>query len=146
MTTIVNDAVGVVIDSSGQLGTVSSSRRYKEDIADMAAASSAIMRLRPVTFRYRQPFADGGQPLQYGLIAEEVATVMPSLAVLNAAGEPETVKYQELPALLLNELQRVEREKQALGAEVAAQRQELAGVREELATLRTIVERLTSTK
>jgi hypothetical protein len=145
-TTGVNDAVSVVIDSAGQLGTLSSSARYKEDIADMASASSAIMRLRPVTFRYRRPFADGGKPLQYGLIAEEVAEVMPSLAVLNAAGEPETVKYQELPALLLNELQRVEREKQALNVEVAAQREELSHVRQELAALRAMVERLTSSK
>ena len=105
-----------------------------------------MVRLRPVTFRYRKPFADGGKPLQYGLIAEEVARVMPSLAVLNAAGEPETVKYQELPALLLNELQRVEREKQALSVEVAAQREELSHVREELAALRAMVERLTSSK
>ena len=106
----VNDAIPVIIDSNGQLGTVSSSQRYKEDVADMATASNAIMRLRPVTFRYRHPFADGGKPLHYGLIAEEVAGVMPSLAVFDEQGEPATVKYHDLPVLLLNEVQRLERE------------------------------------
>ena len=110
VTTGVNDALPVVIDSNGQLGTVISSQRYKEDIADMASASSAIMRLRPVTFRYRQPFADGGKPVHYGLIAEEVASTMPSLAVFDAQGEPATVKYHDLPVLLLNEVQRLEKE------------------------------------
>jgi hypothetical protein len=114
----INDAVPVLIDSNGQLGTVSSSRRYKEDIEEMASASSAIMRLRPVTFRYRQAFADG-TPRQHGLIAEEVAEVMPSLAVLNEDGRPETVKYHELPVLLLNEVQRLEREVTALRKQMA---------------------------
>jgi hypothetical protein len=39
--------IPVYINSSGQLGTVSSSRRYKEDIQDMGDASSGLMRLRP---------------------------------------------------------------------------------------------------
>ena len=54
MTTGNNDAIPVVIDSAGQLGTVSSSRRFKEDIEDMGAASRDLMRLRPVTYRYKQ--------------------------------------------------------------------------------------------
>ena len=115
----INDAVPVLIASDGQLGTVSSSRRYKEDIAAMATASSAIMRLRPVTFRYRQPFGDASKPLQHGLIAEEVAEVMPSLAVFNEEGQPEAVKYHELPVLLLNEVQRLEREVTALKKQMA---------------------------
>ena len=101
-----NDAVAVVIDSSGQLGTISSSRRYKEDIRDMGEASSRVMDLRPVTFRYRKPFADGAKPIQYGLIAEEVARTFPDLVAYGADGKPETVKYQVLSSLLLNELQK----------------------------------------
>ena len=76
-TTGINNAVPVVIDSNGQLGTVSSSRRFKEDIHDMGDASDPLLRLRPVTFRYKKPFADGQKPIQYGLIAEEVADVLP---------------------------------------------------------------------
>src|ERR1039458_4015335 len=64
-----SDAIPVVIDSKGQLGTVSSSRRFKEDIQDMGDSSGGLLRLRPVTFRYRQPFADGSKPMEYGLIA-----------------------------------------------------------------------------
>ena len=106
VTTGNNDAIPVVIDSNGQLGTVSSSRRFKEDINDMDTVSGGLMRLRPVTFRYRKPFADGSKPIQYGLIAEEVADVYPDLVVHSADGQIETVKYQVLDSMLLNELQK----------------------------------------
>ena len=106
VTTVNNDAVAVMIDSLGQLGTISSSRRFKEDIADMGAASSDLMRLRPVTYRYKEPFADGSKPIQYGLIAEEVAEVYPDLVAHSADGKIETVKYQVLDSMLLNEMQR----------------------------------------
>jgi hypothetical protein len=110
VTTTNNDAIPVMIDSSGQLGTVSSSRRFKEDIEDMGAASHDLMRLRPVTFRYKQPFADGSKPIQYGLIAEEVAEVYPDLVAHSADGQIETVKYQVLDSMLLNEIQRQQAE------------------------------------
>jgi hypothetical protein len=110
VTTGENNAVPVVIDSSGQLGTVNSSRRFKTDIQDMGDASTGLMRLRPVTFRYKKPFADGSQPIQYGLIAEEVAEVYPDLVARSTDGEIESVKYQVLDSMLLNELQRQQAE------------------------------------
>ena len=94
----------MVIDSNGQLGTVSSSRRHKEDIQDMHDASNGLMRLRPVTFPYKKAYDDGSKPIQYGLIAEEVAEVYPGLVARNADGQIETVKYQLLNPMLLNEL------------------------------------------
>ena len=106
VTTGNNDAIPVVIDSNGQLGTVSSSRRFKEEIHDMDTVSRGLMRLRPVTFRYQKPFADGSKPIQYGLIAEEVADVYPDLVAHSADGQIETVKYQVLDSMLLNELQK----------------------------------------
>jgi Chaperone of endosialidase len=106
ITTSVNDVVPVLIDDRGQLGTVNSSRRYKEDIEDMSSASSRLMALRPVTFRYRKPYANGEKPMQFGLIAEEVAQTFPELVVRNKEGQPETVKYQDLTPLLLNEVQK----------------------------------------
>jgi hypothetical protein len=106
VTTGQNNAVPVLIDSNGQLGTVSSSRRYKEDIQNMGDASQGLMRLRPVTFRYKQPFDDGSKPIQYGLIAEEVAEVYPDLVARSADGQIETVKYQVLDPMLINEVQR----------------------------------------
>ena len=113
-TTGTSDAVPVVIDSSGQLGTINSSRRFKEDIHDMGDASRGLMRLRPVTFRYKTPFDDGTKPIQYGLIAEEVADVYPDLVAHSADGQIETVKYQVLDAMLLNELQQQQAQIRAL--------------------------------
>jgi endosialidase-like protein len=98
--------VPVLINSSGQLGTVLSSRRYKEDIQDMGEASSDLLRLRPVTFRYKKPYEDGSKPLDYGLIAEEVAEVYPDLVVRGKDGQIETVQYQKLTPMLLNEVQK----------------------------------------
>jgi uncharacterized coiled-coil protein SlyX len=142
-----DNAVPVVIDSNGQLGTVSSSRRFKEDIQDMGAASSGLMRLRPVTFRYRQPFSDGSKPLQYGLIAEEVAQVYPNLVARSADGQIETVKYQVLNCMLLNELQKqnatIAAQKDALAsqqASLAAQQKEIRSLTERLARVEALLE------
>lgn len=95
--------VPVVVDNTGLMGTVVSSRRYKENISDMDDASRPIMDLRPVTFNLKN---DKTHERRFGLIAEEVEEIIPDLVVLNKDGDPETVKYQDLPVLLLNELQR----------------------------------------
>ena len=87
--TDVNDAVAVLISSTGQLGTVSSSRRGKENIEDMLESSSFINELRPVIFNYR---ADKKKTIHFGLIAEEVADVYANLVVFDEAGIPETVR------------------------------------------------------
>lgn len=89
----VSGAQVLVDTTTGQLGVASSSRRFKEDIQDMGDTSGGLMRLRPVTFRYEKPFADGNKPIQYGLIAEEVAEVYPELVAHSADGQIETVKY-----------------------------------------------------
>jgi hypothetical protein len=108
VTTGVNDAVPVVVDSAGQLGTVSSSRRLKQDIQDLGPAAERLLDLRPVAFRYKQHAAnDRETPLQYGLIAEEVAEVFPELVVYDREGTPATVRYHLLSSLLLSELQRL---------------------------------------
>lgn len=121
-----NDSIPVEIDSAGQLGTTSSSRRTKDDIADLGAVSRKVLDLRPVRFTYKKPYADGRRPVQYGLIAEEVQEVLPELVALGQDGQPETVKYHVLPTLLLAEVQRLERERAALTAQVAAQAAALA--------------------
>jgi hypothetical protein len=100
------NAVEVVMNSTGQLGTINSSIRFKEDVHDMAAASDGLMRLRPVTYRYKEPYADGSKPVDYGLIAEEVAQVYPDLVVKDAVGQIQTVQYQKLTPMLLNEVQK----------------------------------------
>jgi len=105
VTTSMNDAVAVMIDSAGQLGTVASSRRFKRDIEDMGDVSNGLMALRPVTFRYK-PELDPKGLAQYGLIAEEVAEVFPDLVVYDKDGRPETVRYHVLIPMLLNEVQK----------------------------------------
>ena len=123
-----NSAVPVLVDSSGQLVTVSSSRRFKEDIKDMGEASNGLMRLRPVTFRYKKPLADGSQPTQYGLIAEEVAKVYPDLVSYSADGQIETVKYQVLDSMLLNEVQRQQAQIRDLAERLAKMEAALASM------------------
>jgi hypothetical protein len=105
----------VFIDSSGQLGTVSSSIRCKEDIQPMAEASERLLKLRPVKFRYKKADALGEKPIQYGLIAEEVAKVYPELVVRDATtGRIDGVRYEELAPILLNEVQKQAAEIRAL--------------------------------
>jgi hypothetical protein len=123
-------AVTVVIDSNGQLGTVSSSRRFKEDIHDMGEASDGLMRLRPVTYRYKQAMADGSKPLEFGLIAEEVDEVYPELVARNRDGQIETVQYYKLDAMLLNELQKQRRIIEALESRLAALEAQAAAARQ----------------
>jgi endosialidase-like protein len=119
------DVRQVVIDSNGQLGTEPpppSTRRVKADIEDIGERSRAVHSLRPVTFHYRAR-PDG--PLEYGLIAEEVAEVYPDLVVRDAGGEPQTVRYQMLPPLMLSELQRHERVLAEKDRELRAQAEKL---------------------
>lgn len=121
-TTGATDAITVVIDSNGELGTVSSSRSAKDDIADMNDASAKLSQLRPVTFRYNAHGSGrsvDARPLQYGLIAEEVNEVAPELVARNAQGEIETVFYQHLTPMLLNEFQIQQARINALERELA---------------------------
>jgi hypothetical protein len=100
VTTGMANAIPVLIDSSGQLGTASSSRRFKKEIKPIDKASEAILALRPVTFHYKSD--NTGTP-QFGLIAEEVAEVNPQLVVRDENGEIYTVRYEAVNAMLLNE-------------------------------------------
>jgi hypothetical protein len=106
VTTTSADGTAVLIDSNGQLGTVSSSASVKREITDVSGASSGLLKLRPVSFFYRN---DTIGIRQYGLIAEEVARVMPELVQFSAEGDAETVRYHFLATLLLNELQKQDR-------------------------------------
>jgi Chaperone of endosialidase len=111
------DAIPVLIDSSGMLGTTSSSRRFKKDVETMNDASEAILALRPVTFHYK---TDRISTPQFGLIAEEVAEVNPNLVVRDNDGEIYTVRYDAVNAMLLNEFLKEHRKVEKLEATVAA--------------------------
>jgi hypothetical protein len=101
VTTAINNALPVVVSGAGQLGTVSSSLRFKKEIKPMDKVSEALLGLRPVTFQYKSD--NTGTP-QFGLIAEEVAKVNPNLVVRDEKGEIYTVRYEAVNAMLLNEV------------------------------------------
>ena len=135
VTTGLANATAVFIDGNGQLGTIKSSREVKEDIEPMGSVSERLYALRPVTFRYKEAHDDGSKPIEFGLIAEEVAEAFPELVVYDANGRPETVRYELVATLLLNEVQK-ER------AFVAAQAAELAQLRQEFARLADVLNKM----
>ena len=92
----------VYVNADNKIGTLSSSQRYKDEIRPMAKASEAILSLRPVSFRYGKE-VDPTRTLSFGLIAEEVAKVDPDLVTRDRGGKPETVRYEAVNAMLLNE-------------------------------------------
>lgn len=96
--------IPALIDNTGLFGTVASSKRFKHDIVDMNDSSDVLMKLRPVMFTYNSNKDGERSP---GLIAEEVADIMPDLVAYDNEKAPYTVKYHELPAMLLNEIQKL---------------------------------------
>ena len=94
--------VGVIIDSTGHLGTIQSSKRFKDAIKPMDKASEAILALKPVTFRYKHELDPDGIP-QFGLVAEQVEKVNPDLVARDDQGKPYIVRYEAVNAMLLNE-------------------------------------------
>jgi hypothetical protein len=99
-TTLTGSAVYVT--ATGQLGVLASSERFKTHVETMHDASDKLAQLRPVTFKLK---ADSKGTVQYGLIAEEVAHVYPELVIRDADGNISGVRYEELPPMLLNEVQ-----------------------------------------
>jgi hypothetical protein len=116
------DAIAVVIDSAGQLGTMSSSARFKKDIKPMDSASEAILALKPVAFHYK---SDSKGTPQFGLIAEEVAKVNPNLVVRDRNGEIYTVRYEAVNAMLLNEFLKAHHQLHDLKGIVADQQEQI---------------------
>ena len=122
VTTANTNAIPVVIDSAHQLGTMSSSRRFKNEIQPMDKASESILALRPVTFYYKSD--KGGTP-QFGLVAEQVAEVNPDLVVRDDEGEIYTVRYDAVNAMLLNEFLKTHRKMEAQEAMIARQQKQI---------------------
>jgi hypothetical protein len=131
--------VPVYINSNGQLGTLTSSAKYKEDIRDMGDLTGALMKLRPVTFRYKAEYDKGERSLQYGLIAEEVAKIYPDLVAYNPDGSPYTVRYQYLSSILLNEVQKQYRAAQAQAELIQTQQQRIAALEQRIAGIESLM-------
>ena len=128
----VTGGCAVVVESTGQLGCVGSSARYKRDVSDMGDASDKLMKLRPVTFRYK---ADETGARQYGLIAEEVEEVYPELVIHGAGGKIETVAYQMLPVMLLNEVQKQTHASQQLARQIEQKDAQIATLQRQVAEI-----------
>ncbi|MGO9062614.1 MAG: tail fiber domain-containing protein [Candidatus Binataceae bacterium] len=118
-----------MVNSSGRLGVTVSSARYKHDIRDMGGKSSALLKLRPVSFRYNN---DPANTLQYGLVAEEVAKLYPQLLVHGPDGKVQTVRYSMLSAMLLNELQKQNRQLQQVSEQAARETASNVTLRDEV--------------
>jgi hypothetical protein len=124
----------VYVTTGGRLGTVTSARRFKQEIRDIAGESDGLMRLRPVAFKYK-PQIDPTGLAQYGLIAEEVADVYPDLVAYDRDGRPETVRYHLVNALLLNEVQKQHRTVEAQENTIEQQKAEIEGLKARLSRL-----------
>ena len=109
----------VFINSSGKLGTSTSSRRFKDEIKPMERTSETLFALKPVTFRYKKEIDPTGTH-QFGLVAEEVEKVDRDLVVRDQEGKPYTVRYEAVNAMLLNEFLKEHRTVQELKQEIVA--------------------------
>jgi hypothetical protein len=114
----------VVVNSVGKLGVATSSARFKEQIKSMSDTSVAILKLKPVTFRYKKEVDPEATP-QFGLVAEDVEKVDPQLVVHDEEGEPYTVRYEAVNAMLLNEFLKEHRTVEELKATVAQQQKHI---------------------
>jgi uncharacterized coiled-coil protein SlyX len=121
--------LAVFVNSNNKLGTIMSSRRFKEDIKPMDKGSEAILALQPVTFRYKRDFDPTGAT-QFGLVAEDVAKVNPDLIVRDKEGNPYSVRYDQVNAMLLNEFlkERKKVEQTIAQLESEARKQEAANI------------------
>jgi hypothetical protein len=131
----------VVINSNGKLGVATSSARFKEAIKPMDKASEAILHLKPVTFRYKQEIDSEGTP-QFGLIAEEVGKVNPDLVGRDENGKINTVRYEAVNAMLLNEFLKEHRMVQELKSIVAKQEATNAQQQKQIEALSTGLEKV----
>jgi hypothetical protein len=144
-----NGGAAVYVDASNKLGTLTSSKRFKEEIKPMDKASDALFALKPVTFRYKKEIDPAGTS-QLGLVAEDVEKVNPDLVVRDKEGKPYSVRYEQVNAMLLNEFlkehRRVEAQAHKIeeqGATIAGQRQDfqamIAELKQQIASLTTTV-------
>lgn len=129
--------LAVIVDSSGHLGTTTSSARFKEAIKSMDKASEAILSLQPVTFRYKQELDPDGIP-QFGLVAEEVAKVNPDLVARDDEGKPYAVRYEAVNAMLLNEFLKEHRKVEEQDRRIREQKATIARLESRVATQEAI--------
>jgi uncharacterized coiled-coil protein SlyX len=144
----ITSGIQVLVNSDNRLGTMTSSKRFKQNIAPTAKASETLYKLRPVTFQYKKEIDPGGK-WQFGLVAEDVDKVNPDLVVHDKEGKPYSVRYDQVNSMLLNEFLKehsrvteqsnINRQQEKTITELKAM---LAEQEKELKTLKTGLERV----
>ena len=122
---------GVFVNSAGEAWYYYFSRLFKDDIKPMNKASEALFALKPVTFRYKKAIDQQGIP-QFGLVAEEVEAVNPDLVVRDKKGNPYSVRYDQVNAMLLNEFLKEHRKNGEQEAMIASQQKQIEALTEGL--------------
>jgi hypothetical protein len=140
--TTVAGGAAVLVDSNGHLGTVTSSKRFKEEIRPMNKTSEAIFSLEPVTFRYKKEIDPAGTS-QFGLVAEDVEKINPDLVVRDKEGKTYSVRYEAVNAMLLNEFLKEHKKTEKLEATVASL---IATVKEQAAQIQKVSAQLGASK
>ena len=124
----------VYVNADNKIGTFSSSRRFKQDIQPMDKSSETLFALKPVTFRYKKD-ADPSQALSFGLIAEDVARVSPELITRDEEGKPQTVRYEAVNAMLLNEFLKEHRKNEQQKSKIEQQDAKIAQQQKQIEAL-----------
>src|SRR5258707_7138659 len=137
------NGVFVTVGAGGKLGFQVSSRRYKDDIKPMDKASEALFALKPVSFRYKREIDPARSP-DFGLIAEDVATVNPDLVARDEEGNIVTVRYQAVNAMLLNEFLKEHKKVEQQQASIAELKSTVAQQQESFAEQRAQIQALAS--
>jgi trimeric autotransporter adhesin len=128
----VTGAAVVVDATTGQLGVLASSERFKTAIAPMGAATAKLAQLRPVSFKLK---SDATGTRQYGLIAEEVVKIYPELVIRDGSGQINGVRYDELAPMLLNESQQQR-------STIAEQSAEIRDLKQQMAEMKDLKQQL----
>ncbi len=133
----------VIVNSNGKLGVTTSSKRFKDQIQPLGKTSEAILALKPVTFRYKHELDPDGIP-QFGLVAEDVKKVNPDLVACDDDGQPYTVRYEAVNAMLLNEFLKEHRRNQQQEAAITELKSALAEQRKEIRALTETLQKVSA--
>lgn len=130
----------VLCSSLANRGTLqrcsASSRKLKENIADLSLGLGTVSKLRPVSFTWK-----ANSNRDFGFIAEEVAELDPMLAIYNEQGEPDGVKYANMSAVLVKAAQEQQLQIEQQKAKIDAQGAMIEELKTELAALKAMMSR-----
>ena len=132
-----------VVGEAGKLGTMPSSARFKDEIKPMDKASEVILALRPVSFRYKKE-VDPQRVAQFGLVAEDVEKINPDLVIRDAQGRPQTVRYEQVNAMLLNEFLKEHRKNEQQESKIEQQDAIIAHQQEQIEALTTGLQKVSA--